>query len=569
MKKLIFREILILSHREKRAKKVKFHPERTLIFGRNDTGKSSLIKSLFITFGATPAKINPRWKELSPISMVKFTVDNIEYTILRDGKMFGVFNMDNKLIKCFDSITKGLAPFLADLLNFKLKLIDKNGESITPTPAFIFLPFYVDQDVSWTANWNAFGGLQQFRKPRDPAILYHIGIRPNEYYDTKAEIGRFEEEIIKLDEEKKVTSNILRNLKEKISGTEFNMDIEEFKEEVKELLVECESLKKIEEKHKDKLVIYHNKKIVIESQMEIAEGALKEAERDYLYAVNSLNHTVECPTCGAGYENSFSERFEIAQDSDRCKELIHELWGELQVVQLEIEKENNFLTKTIVEIEKIENILRSKKGEIVFRDVIENAGRNELKNIFDNKISDLTTSISENANYQKELQGKLRSLENKERKDEIQSLYRVKVSRYLRELEVFSLPESAYSSVTSKINDTGSSLPRALTAYYFSIFETIHKYSTSVYCPLVVDSPNQQAQDPLHIERILEFIKNNQPRNTQLILGLEELYGMDFDCPVIELNEKYHLLQENMFEEVKDEMNLYLDQIFQSRGFLF
>ena len=80
------------------------------------------------------------------------------------------------------------------------------------------------------------------------------------------------------------------------------------------------------------------------------------------------------------------------------------------------------------------------------------------------------------------------------------------------------------------------------------------KYSSSTYCPLIIDSPNQQDQDIEHIDKIMSFINHNQPDDSQMILGLAETYGEDFDCKVIELNEKYSLLQKSEYEEVANEM---------------
>lgn len=569
MKKLIFNEILICSHKERRAKQAIFNPKRTLIYGKNDTGKSSLIKSIYITFGANPGKISQDWKDLNPVSLVKFSIDDTKYSILKDGKIFAIFDDSDKLIRTFSSVTTELGPFIANLLDFKLKLTDKQNKSMIPPPAFIFLPFYIDQDMSWSSTWNAFGPLQQFSNPKESVTLYHVGIRPNEYYEAQADLNAYELARVKLDEERKITSSLLKNLKEKLSAVDFNVDPEEFKEDIKELLVECESLKGKEELHKNKVVDLYNKKIVLETQINITEAALSEANKDYDYATSKLEHTVECPTCGAEYENSFAARFELAQDSDRCKELIHELSLDLQENQLNIDLENTRLTKAIAEVERIELLLQKKKGEIQLRDVIENAGRNEIKGIFDTRISELSSDIAENSRRQQELLEKLKTLEDKNRKNNILVTYRTMMASHLRELEVTKLSEKTYKNIQGKINDTGSSLPRALTAYYFSIFETIKQFSTSVYCPIVIDSPNQQAQDLSHIDQILKFIKDKQPMDTQLILGLEELYNMDFDCPIIELADRHHLLSTEDFQKVNGQVGVYLDQVSAARGRLF
>lgn len=566
MPNLIISEILLYSTKEKAAKRVKFSPSRTVIHGKNDTGKSCLIKSIYQAFGATPAKVNPKWKNVQATILLHFKVDGINYSILKEGKYYAVFDGQGMLVNVFDSVVNGLGVYLANLLNFRIKLPNQENEIITPPPAFIFLPFYVDQDVSWNETWSSFSSLAMIKSFREPIVYYHTGIRPNEYYDTKAEITNYFKEIEELEQDRKVSQNILNNIKEKLSTIDFNIDVEIFKEEVKDLIIECEKLKKKEERHKENLVELHNNKLVIEAHIEIAKEALKETQKDYSYADRLDEHSINCPTCGAEYENSFIDRFEIAQDTDKCKELLKELNAERFDIENKIQKENSLLNRSIEEIERIEHLLQKTKGELQLRDIIENEGRNEIKKLFDERLAELNFKIQENAIQQEELKRKLASLEDKQRRETILGEYQFSMAKYLRELEVMSLTSNDYKNIAAKINDTGSSKARALISYYYSVLNVIQKYSTSCFCPIVIDSPNQQAQDIEHIDKILKFVKDNQPSNSQLILGLEELYDIDFDCEMVELTNKYHLLQDSAYEEVGGEISPYLDKLYASKG---
>jgi hypothetical protein len=566
---MLFKEILICSHKEQKAKKIKLDPKRTLIYGVNDMGKSSLIKTLMATFGAKPAKLNENWKELNPMSLVRFSIDGIAYAILKDDKSYALFDQFDKLIKVCASVTDELGPLLAGLLNFNIQLPDNQHTIITPPPAFIFLPFYVDQDQSWSTNWAGFSSLGQLKSYREPIIFYHTGIRGNDYYATKNETAKYKEEYENLTAETKAIKNLIGNLKEKTSSADFNINVELFKKEIEDLLIECDKLKKIEETHKAKLIDLYNHIISLEAQHKITEGALKESAKDYAFAAHKLSDAVECPTCGAEYENTFAERFEIALDRSRCDELLLEINGQLLESKKQIDRENALLNKTITEIINIELLLRKKRGEIQLKDVIENAGVNHVHDIFSQNLLKLNNDLIENQRNQLELEARWKSLENKVRKNEIELFYLLKMESNLSSLGVSNLNRSAYKGVLSKINDTGSSLPRALMAYYFAIFETINKYSTSIFCPLVIDSPNQQAQDRENINIIYEFIKENQPADTQLILGLEDLYGLDFECPIVELTEKNSLLVKGEFSDVFEEISPFYRQVIDSRGTLF
>lgn len=571
MKKFVLSEIMLLSTTEKKAKKVKFSPKRTLIYGGNGTGKSCLIKSIYKTFGASP-KDHPSWKQVNPISFIRFKIDNAKYSILKDGKFFAVYDSKDELINVFEGVTNELAPFLANLFDFKIKMPNQQNELITPPPAFLFLPYYIDQDISWQKSWSSFLQLQQLKNYKEPIVSYHTGLKPNEYYQTKGEIEQFATIIKELEDERKVLKNVLSKVKDKITQVDFNISIEDFKEEIKELLVECDILKTRQEQLKSKLVEFYNFKITIESQLVIAGTAFNETRKDYKHATEVIvEDSVDCPTCGAHYENSFVERFEIAKDEDRCRELIVELNRELKEIDDKIEKENSAYNKNNEEIVKIEAILENKKGQIKLRDVIDNAGRNELKMVFEENTKTIMQSITENAIQQKDLEDRLKALADKKRREQIMTMYHKYMKQYLFALDVTSLPESGYKKIDSNIPETGSALPRALTAYYFSIFQVMKKYTSSAFCPIIIDSPNQQAQDIKHVDKILKFINENQPEDSQLILGLEELYDVNFECDIIKLEDKNSLLQRDEYESVNDELDMYLTQMWNhgKKGQLF
>lgn len=155
MKNLYISEILLLSQKEEKARKIKFDKHRTLIHGKNHTGKSSLIKSIYKTFGAEPL-FNSKFESANVISCVKFEINNVEYQIIRDGKKFAIYDYQSKLIKTFNSVTNELGPFLSELFDFKPLFQSHNRGFIIPPPAYLLLPFYVDQDESWTKSWASF-----------------------------------------------------------------------------------------------------------------------------------------------------------------------------------------------------------------------------------------------------------------------------------------------------------------------------------------------------------------------------------------------------------------------------
>lgn len=553
MKKLVLEKILLKSDIEKKARKIEFDKTTTIVLGENDTGKSSLLKSIYWTFGADSTTIHQRWKELHPTSVVEFTLDGVKYSLLRRGRYFAIFDSNNTLIRAFNSITNELAPFLADLFNFKLKMISREGSHETPLPpAFLFLPFYIDQDSSWNSNWSSFGQLGQFQDWRKGLVEYHAGIKDNEFFDLKNKKTLLSNEVKTHEIQLDLFEKNLEEFKIKEGVLEYNIDVEVFKKEVDELLQRVGGLQKIEEKLKNELTKLYNIRFNIESQIRVVEKAKKEIDQDYGFALKQ-DEEVECPTCGTNHKNSFAERFSLAQDQSRCVELLSELKLELLETIEKIKIQENSVDVNDKDISGINRILNEKRGLLSLNDIIKNEGHKQFKQMVEMKISDIKLVLSEKRDSVKIINNKIKEYDNT-RANEIKDYYLNNMRVFLGKLGVMNFTENMYKNIACHVKETGSDLPRALLAYYFSILRAMKKYSSSTFAAIIIDSPNQQAQDRNNIKKILQFIKEEQIEDSQLILALEDLYGIEYGGKLIKLDKKDSLLLEEEYASVSKEI---------------
>jgi hypothetical protein len=113
---------------ERRARLTKFHPRRTLLSGRNHTGKSTIIKNLFEALGAHPQGELQRW-DSDAASAVDFSVDGTSYRALSHGGLRALFQKDGGLIVATGSHNEWAAAFAA-VTSFNLVLTDKNSNAI-------------------------------------------------------------------------------------------------------------------------------------------------------------------------------------------------------------------------------------------------------------------------------------------------------------------------------------------------------------------------------------------------------------------------------------------------------
>jgi len=212
------------------------------------------------------------------------------------------------------------------------------------------------------------------------------------------------------------------------------------------------------------------------------------------------------------------------------------------------------------EIQQINALLEQRQGEITVRTLIQAEGRKEVNQMFAGRVDSARERVTAADIAVSQQRMRLREFEDPERTNRILDRYRSLMRSYLNELRVFTLEERTYQQITSNISETGSDLPRALLAYYFSILNVTAEFSTSTFCPIVIDSPNQQGQDQESIRTMLQFMRERRPQGSQMILAIEEPWNVDFGGSVIELTDKYHLPRTGEYDEVAAVVTSLLSQ---------
>lgn len=561
MPTFLINRLLVVSQTSRSARRVDFHPKATVLTGPNDMGKSSVIKSLLYAFGAEPQMLKA-WKDAANKILVYFTVDGRGYRILREDSTFTVFNETNAPLAVFNSITNGLGPWLAQLLNFGIKLTNDDGQLATPPPAYLLLPYYFDQDDSWSDNWHSFTRLQQFKNWRRDLIEYHVGLRPNDYYTAKGAHLKAKAELNRVEAARQVLKGVRDQIVEEYQEVHFDIDLEAFQAEIKELLVSCGKLQKEADKLKAELVGYYTEKIELESQIEVVSGALTEISKDFQFLERQSDH-IDCPTCGAAYKASFAEVFHIASDEGHCEHLLHTRQEELQIVVEEIDKMSDRHRKYEADIAHIKSILDRRQAEVQLKDLIDAESKKKLKSLLQAKFDASNTEIAGLTERIAELEKQLEAFVDRDRRKELREHYHQLMRRNLYELSVPDLSRAEMTDVTTKIQTQGSDQPRALLAYGMTILELMRERSSSAFCPVIIDSPIQQEQDVPNHERIVKFIQQRLPKDAQLILGIVDDKGVDFGGTVIRLGNKRRVLREEEFDEAYEEISPFVQASIQ------
>ncbi len=520
MKECVLEELLLVSFRERAARRVRFHPQTTLLIGQNSTGKSSIIKSIYYALGADPAVLSAPWRSAQVATALRFRIEDVRYTMVRHAGAFTLYSGDGRFLDSFTRVTSELAPVIARLFDFDLRLADRQGEQVTPPPAFLFLPYYIDQDVSWQRIWSGFHGLGQLPRWQPPLAEYHTGVRPNAYYRVKAEADRARYRVLEASAKLEALRGAQAGIRTEVTPTLFQMDGDLFREEVHELLAECQRLDLHERKFRTRLRKLQSQRTVLNEQRRATMGALREAQRDLAFATALEGHAVECPSCGALYENSFANRFAIAEDEGRCRELLTEMDSELRRLDEAISNTEVTFQEAIDRSVRLRNLLTERRGGLALQDVIKAEGGAEVRRVFRAGIEQLATDVRTAEVDVADKERRLREVADPARRARVLQLYRDRMREHLRELDV-ALPEAAYADLVPRIAETGSARPRAHLAYFYAILHTMREYSSSVFCPVVIDSPNQQAQDDINHESVVRFLFARRPPGSQLVIALE------------------------------------------------
>ncbi|MBP9022867.1 MAG: hypothetical protein KBH06_06660 [Spirochaetes bacterium] len=88
-------------------------------------------------------------------------------------------------------------------------------------------------------------------------------------------------------------------------------------------------------------------------------------------------------------------------------------------------------------------------------------------------------------------------------------------------------------------------------AYYAALWHTALNSSEPFLMPIVIDSPNQQAQDDVNMPIVLNFISNELPKEMQIIVSSETDTENKFDKKIY-FDKPYGLLEEQQYNKVQN-----------------
>jgi len=557
MKNFRFKNIWLLSESEKCARTMAFSPKKTLVVGMNHTGKSSLIKSLFIALGATPTGDLDRWSADAAV-LVSFSMAGTDYYVVRQHGNRGLFDANGTLLFAASNATDWGKRF-AELNGYNLVLTDKDMHSVHGDARTFFLPFYINQDGSWLSTWTTFVGLQQYKQPVQSVLEFFTGVKPAAYYELNAtKIMR--QSVL---DDQRSEQRMVKSIRDRFAKTMpldgpktvpevFEQDIARLTEEVTELNTEQEKVKEVLVRQKETVDS-------LRLQVRMAEQALSHYDGDAEYLREEPHEVLVCPTCHAEHGKTFMDILKYTEDARVLRTLVAQLREDDSKAVGVFEKSKSNLRDLDDKYSRVSAVLETRRGDLKLGDVIQSMGAETALTAFEAELAELKSKIDRLLSEIETLQAKLDELTSTKRSKAILKLFR---ESYQDALAALNMPpvDMKRMKLTSRPDISGSGGPRSVLAYYSALWRTSLGEHGDFSVPVIIDSPQQQGQDAANLPIMIDYIANKLPADMQVILAVETPTTFKFD-KVVELEEPYHLLRAREFGTVSSVVRPFLDRM--------
>ena len=564
MKRLKFKNIWLYSEIEQGAAEFSFSDSFTIIRGANSVGKSRIIKNIFTAFGAETK--NPDiWKATKTYTLVEFSIDEEKFFVLENGQKFSLFSQSKQLIKSFLNV-KDFSNFLNDLLGISVRLLDINEKDKQPLYAgHLFMPFYLDQDTGWQNNWSSFLRINFLKEWRHSIIDFFVGIKDEKLFELDEKIAHVEKDISALATKLATYKDVLKKIEEKSNMIHFTIDIEEFKDDIESLMRNSTSLYQKQEKIRSTLLSLKNEFITIDLSIELARQTKKMLTHQFHSLLDVDVFKFPCPVCGTQHTNSFINRLKLANEEESYNTHISDLLLKRDSVQKKIAGNTKLIDDISDQITEINSILETKKKEFTLNDFIQSEGAKNYKQTIQNEIKKLCGELSIKYNEEKLLRNARKDCNKNNDRTTIFKKYAEIMKQYSLELDAMD-DGDIMENIYGRIKQNGSDGIRSLLAYFFTILYLINENPRAIFCPIVIDTPNQQDQDRVSLNKILNLIKKRTPKGSQIIIGLTNTEEMNLEgVKIIQLEgPKRHILKQENYENVKNKIEPFIEKHLES-----
>lgn len=543
MKNIYFKSAHILSIRNKKGFFTDFSPNVNIICGENDTGKSSLIKSLYYTLGAD-IRLDKKWKEDDFISKVIIHVKDRDYAFIRRDKHIAIFDVsDGERLIVTSTSRADIAKAVGTIFDFNLELVKRRtAVQIQAEPASLYMPFYIDQDDGWSKILASFSSLAMYIDWQNNILHFHTGVKPKEYYKLQGEINLVSLELDQVLITLKAFEAAKKKFEDSFGRVLFDVDVEYYEKLLDSFLVRCQALYVEETDYRVQLIEALSRRDQISIEIEEYKKQLRDNDVDSLSTMLDLE-----------------AKYAILRNKEQLMQTIPNLYEH----KIGYDKKISRIKQDLKQAQKLsfnlKLMLQEVKEQLTLQDFIKSQASKQVEFTFDEQIAELSENVGQLVFRKEELTNKISEFTNTSRTQEINNRFKHHLNFAQVELDIqppISGTVLEYGKITK--SQTGSRAPRAILAYYYALLKTIEEKSTIPMLPVVIDSPKQQDTDEHTAKKIFDLCIDGFSGRNQIIIGTVSFDREADGFRILNMINKYSLLQTDLYEEVyKQIMPLY------------
>ena len=545
---MILTKLVILDRTDKEANVFVFSDKANIITSDDSyVGKSCLLKSMFYAMGFPIRVIQTGWNLKNKLFKLYYIHDNQEGFIIRSGDTYWIDNVSEALS------TMEYSKWLLQKYNLNIRLPLKDNVDIrTVYPSAIILPFYVDQDVSWSAipYKNVANDLSQYASSVIPSALfeYLFGISTNVIMDKKQERLYLSNEKNSLRQQYDTLSMLKDDFIRK-DTEEYAFNEQEAIDDIKRYLSLAEDINVKLNEFKSNI---YQKKIEVDN-LKVETLELTKIIENTRHSYNEIRDV--CSHCGSDLteqqsmtrvrlENDQYEATLLRNDLDRK---IKKLESEIDIIlqgKLGLENESASLLSTA----------EKKQVEITLQQFIEQKAQKlaktnyvEVKNTLNEKIANLTERINK-------LSSEISNLEKQQRvqRDTIGLRFNELKEKLKITFSTASLNELSFLEFKT-ITASGTVSNVTLFSIYIIYLRLLSEYSV-VELPLGFDALIKDELTENNIKLMYETLEKyilNSNKQVFVVMLKDKLKYITGNHNLIELNKP--ILDKTKYDELLEE----------------
>jgi hypothetical protein len=551
-KRFVFNRLVLVDRNNKLAKIVTFLPGTNFITSPENSkgsfvGKSIIMRSLFHALGGD-GKFDAGWDAgHSLFYVLDFSVSNRQFTMVRRGSFFRLFDSQHQTIASTVSLTE-LGDILARVIGYRILTKNETKDKYEGAPSsYYFLLSYLDQSMKEPGVFDQFSNLPSSMAVScfSDIIYGNCGLDNEQYYENKAKLAFGRQKLSDLQKQRNAIRQVIHEIDCAKGSSPDYSSLERLKKEIE---INRNRLEEAGQKllmQKKRLLKAENEKYELDLLLDqLLEYSQKAADNSTF-----VLKTHHCPYCDSPISDTAHVFFEHAIQPSQAKTQIDETKEKIKQVQYQIAEIESSYRLAKEENDNLEKTVFGSNED--YKDILDKFGIEKIKAQVVNKAFSLDSDITSEKQIIGALEIHLKEAEIL--KKQVDAKF---AKSFAGAIDFYQIPgmevNSSIRADTRTFKNSGDNKGLLFELLWIrSLHQTQVEssiYKDRVILPLVLDDPVNGDLDSDIRSLILKIACASSIAGEQLLIsavGLEKDHSGQFvaDSNVIELsNPRFHLL---------------------------